>query len=678
MSRFPRPGRTPRPRPVPTAGPTPTPSPTPSPIGNTFTLTTSADSVVGNVGVINGTYLQPGALNVYTAQNIDAIATTASSAVANINVLSTAPTLGFATQPVYNGVTTFNITNSVGLNTIDAGILPNATALNIASNGSGSTGYSITNAGTSLASLGLSGNTAIGNSSITFASGTRIGSADAFALSFANNITGVGGVIGNQDVIGAGGGAIEILNVTATGANALSRLTSAASAGGASTLTTLNISGTGSLLVGASLQFAGTTSTINASANTGGVTLGVAGTTATTFTGGSGNDSLTFAAGEFTNADVINFGAGINTLGLSDTTINATTTNLNNLINAVTSAQVIGLAAANTTIDLSRINQSTVSLGATGANVQNAAATDIVLVSGVDLSGGATTLQGALGFNTLNLALEGSAFNAEARLGALDITNQANVNIVTRTLGAAPITNSIGAVLNTANANITITGPQAISIASLNAAASVNASALVRPLTITTANAVNSSVTGGSGNDTINGGTGADTLIGGAGIDTFAVGATAANGARYSPGLGADIITLADTAAAATNRTATYAATAAESFATAGQFDTITFANSAATDNRTITTSTGVNASSVVAGTSATLGATTVAANGFLVVNAAGSLNATNQSAVVFQDSNGNGIIDATDFSAAFNISGADTLAFALSAGQLQASFVGV
>jgi len=478
---------------------------------------------------------------------------------------------------------------------------------------------------------------------------------------------------------GAAGQGFEVINVAATGSNRLTALTSTDNATGI--LSTVNISGSGSLRIDTALAIPTATSKVDGSALVGGFDIGLnpSVATITTVTGGAGNDIIRFAvAGDFTSADSINLGGGTNTLFLADTAIGgAGTSALNSAINAVTSAQVLGVSGA-ATVDMSGITVNTLSLGATSNFiVQNLAATDKIQVNGV--TAGTLNATAGLGFNTLNIELRGGT--AIAALGALTATNNFTVNILSSTTAAATAgANTMAAITNSANASFVVTGSNALTVTSLSAAASFNASAATGIITVTGANAA-SILTGGSADDVITGATlaGGDSLLGGAGDDTIGTAVvTGTTATVVTGGLGADLIGLNGVAAA--NKVYTLNATAAESFATAGQFDIVTFANHTDTTTSTVTNVTGVLSSSLTGATTVNIGTTIVTAGGFLAVgSASATLTTTAQNFQVYQDTNSNGIIDATDWRVDFNRTGSgDTLAVSIVGGQLVATLTGV
>jgi hypothetical protein len=118
---------------------------------------------------------------------------------------------------------------------------------------------------------------------------------------------------------------------------------------------------------------------------------------------------------------------------------------------------------------------------------------------------------------------------------------------------------------------------------------------------------------------------------------------------------------------------------AADSYATAGQFDTVTAsAFATANDSDIITVTTGVNSSTITAATSVSIGVTAVTAGSFLWVAASGSTAAANQLAVLYQDSNSDGIIGASDLRIDFTRTGDDTVAVAIVANKAVVTVLGV
>ena len=666
--------------------------------GQTFTLTTSTDTIRGLIGsagtsntagndIINGIIGATSTLNVF-----DSIDAGLGTNVVNINLVNTDnDALGFANIPTLRNVQVVNLLNANfngGNNTFDADVAPNLTTFGIANVLTGGA-FTLNDGQATLQTINLSDITVDDTDLIANYVATALtGTSDAATI----NIAGLNSATNDADNStnisiegGAAAAGFETVTVNVATASRLDDL-DVEDDNDVSTISTLNIAGAGSLRIFTALNFLGTTGTINAANSAGGVTLTV-GAENITFTGGAGNDRLNFAAaGNFNSSDVITFGTGVNTIGLADT---AYTNALYALINGVTTAQrLASTVGTGTTINMSNLTLTTVVVNNNATNgaadnvIQNLAATDTVLIQ-AGTNGADVNLTASLGFNTANIVFDGSATQATV-LDVLTLTNQATINITSN--GNAANTNAVTTFTNSANAVITVTGASRTNLGTLGAAAVVNASAATGRLTVIGANGA-SSITGGSAIDTITGSTaaGGDTINGGAGDDNITlVARTGATADSITGGFGADVLNVTASVTGGLQNAVSYAVTAADSFATAGQSDTVIIANGANANGAVVVTAfTGLNATTVTAATAAAfvLGQTTVTANQYLWVNAAGAAGATNEDAVLYQDSNGNGIVDATDLAVAFDIdvAGGDTLAVAIVGGRavVTADYVG-
>ena len=105
---------------------------------------------------------------------------------------------------------------------------------------------------------------------------------------------------------------IELVTINASGTNSGNMIVG--DSGGTSTVTTVTVTGTGTADLEGGNALAAAVTTLDASANSGGVTFTSTITTGTTLTGGSGNDTLTGAA---TGNDVLSGGAGNDTLTIT-------------------------------------------------------------------------------------------------------------------------------------------------------------------------------------------------------------------------------------------------------------------------------------------------------------------------------------------------------------------------
>jgi hypothetical protein len=650
--------------------------------GSTFTLTTAIDTFTGAAG--NDTYT--GVVGTGATLNVgDTLSAGAGTDTLRVAFGSNVALAASVAGVSLNGFEVLSLINP-GDSAIDASTLTGLTTLRVED-------ATLLAAKTITSSLGLV------NVSLATAAGAPTAGAVTWAANAADttlNLT-LNGYQGSPAAAAAltvTGAAATTLNIASTtAANKVAAFT------GPATVTTLNITAATALtntstkavaatkvnVEGAGAVALGTTDfaaivTVDASKATGAVSMTAEANSTLTYKGGSGADTLVFAtAGDLTSVDVIDLGAGSNTLSIADTALGGTATAaFNTVVNAITSAQTILVTGA-ATVDMSGVTARILSLGATSNfNVTKIDALDKLVVNGV--TAGTVTAIAPLGFNTFNMELNGTAA-AVAATGTLDVTQQATVNILSTGAATTAGANAIGAVTNTTNATFNLTGANALTITSLSAAAAVDASKMTGALTITGANAA-SSFTGGSAIDTITGATvaGGDIFIGGAGndiINTAAVTGTVAT--VITGGLGADAINLL-AVGADVGKLVTLNATAAQSFATAAQFDTVTFADQALNGTNIVTLVTGLLGSTLTGATAVVLGTTTVTAGGFLAVGSvSATLTTTNQTFQIYQDSNSNGIIDASDLRVDFTDGvAADTMAITLVGSQIVVTSTGV
>lgn len=280
---------------------------------------------------------------------------------------------------------------------------------------------------------------------------------------------------------------------------------------------TLKVEGTGGLTVTNPLN--NTIKTIDASKTTGGVTL-TPGTSDLTFTGGSGNDKLTFAVGLFTSKDTLDGGSGKDTLVLGDP---ALTADLTSAVNGVKNFETLGFNGASATVDVSQVTAFTDYLFSTPGNIAVTNATSKNTLT-LDTSAATTSLANKLGDTVSNLTLSGTGIST----GGLTLTGIQTVNLnSTATAPNQAVSNVFGAgavfTANPDNMKIVVTGNQALTINRQNAISTgttIDATAFTGNLTASGTTLVDS-LTGGSGNDVLTGLQGADILTGGGGNDTF-------------------------------------------------------------------------------------------------------------------------------------------------------------
>ena len=361
-------------------------------------LTTGADNIVGTSGndIINGVFDTATAAGNYSTLNLaDSInGGTGTNTLAlryATSGLAGAATISASTAPVLTNIQVLQLTSLVNSTVNLTALAPDLTTLNL----TGPVGTTtVTGASTKIVTFGLS-NVAVDHAdvAITLAAG-RTGTADAITLNLSgasSATTATANTYAQVDFTGAGAAdGIEIINVVSTGtANRLDTLTQAT----ATTLKTINISGSANFRVNTAL--ANTVKTIDASTATGNINLGVAAGDNLTFTGGSGNDRINMALG-LTTDDVLNGGTGTNTLAIGDVGITATKTNaLNKAIEAATNFQKLEMTAAVVATDtvpisvaadgLTAIKTFVFTGGGTGGNTAAAASSaglDAVALSG--------------------------------------------------------------------------------------------------------------------------------------------------------------------------------------------------------------------------------------------------------------------------------------------------------
>jgi len=305
------------------------------------------------------------------------------------------------------------------------------------------------------------------------------------------------------------------LALTATGANSSFTLTNT---GGQ--LSRINVTGDKQLTV---IEAMNAVRVIDASTSTGGALFDVSGATQAvgfTFTGGSGNDRLTVAAGQLavssglTSGAQIDFGAGTNTLIMKDTTpVYAT-------INAMKNLTVVQVGVNSTVVDMALLTPSRVTIGGFAVGtVSNLESTDSVTINGAVTT--SATLGGAVGNSTANVTI-GSATNNGMTIASLVTTGLTTINLASTGTNWQP--NVITAMTNSENSSFNITGSNDLTMA-ITAGATVTGSRIdanaFTGILRATGSDMADIIIGGSGADRINGGLLGDTLTGGSGADTF-------------------------------------------------------------------------------------------------------------------------------------------------------------
>ena len=364
-----------------------------------------------------------------------------------------------------------------------------------------------------------------------------------------------------QPLTVTGSGAASVIEFSASGTDGVETvaITSTGSALGqtigtltvddaatASTLTKVTLAGESKLTITNALDFAGTavgsvvTGTIDLSASTGGSALTVgADAENIAFTGGSGNDKITFAA-TFNSKDTVDGGDGVDTLALSGITSFSPTT-----VGSITNTEIIQIEATNNN-DLAVTNFDKTTATAFHLVENDTDAKDLTLSTlkagdtvGVinnndnnvaELSLGLKDASGSA--DVLNVELYGADGKTGAQNGIDDIIFTAieTLNItsdVVSVLGNEQLTTTSESNLitdisaDTALTTVNVSGNDKITLtvgAEAALLSSLDASGMTYDAVLTTSAASAVTVKLGSGNDTINFGTtltGADTVTDG-------------------------------------------------------------------------------------------------------------------------------------------------------------------
>lgn len=277
--------------------------------------------------------------------------------------------------------------------------------------------------------------------------------------------------------------------------------------------------------------------TVNASANSGGVTLDQTADNQLSFTGGSGNDTAKFAAGQFSAQDVVDLGAGSgDKLLLADTTISLA---LKTAINAVKGVEVLGFSGAGVAADVSDFVGSgtagikSFSVEAAGAVAFSGAAgtTSYSIAKSVNNSASTFSITNSVGESATTLTLAGGVKTGTSTFAGISTINVVSSGSAANLLGKEAGATTTTDLVNQDNVKFVITGSQDLEMDNLKATgtgSAIDAAAFTGKLT-----AIGSikadTLKGGSGADSLQVGSAAaggvvgqaDVLTGGAGNDTF-------------------------------------------------------------------------------------------------------------------------------------------------------------
>jgi hypothetical protein len=504
--------------------------------GQTFTLTTGIDNVVGTSG--NDTIQADFSIATQLAVS-DSI-----NGGAGVDTLKLFGTYDATKLPLsISGVEVLQLANSATNTVITTANISGLTKLQIDDAQSTATAAYTTGAGTSL-QLATAGGAVTTGLTTWAASAT-----DTTANLTLAGYQGVAG--GTAAALTITGAATTTLNVTSqTAANKVAALTGPATATTvnidaatalsvtslvATAATTVKVTGAGNVTVSGS-DLAATT-TVDASAATGNVayTAEAAGSTLT-FKGGAGADSVTFAATTLTTADVLSGGAGTDTIVVNDITAGVYAA-----VNAATDFESLGVATTGLTVDLAsltKINSFKVASGNFTETFNNSLATSTYTVDNTAGNTGTVAINNKVGESATTVTLDAGTATAAQTLVNLTLSGATTVGLVSTGTGTGAA-NIVTTLVNADNSAITVTGSKDLTITSALAGAAtgskVDATNFTGKLSvigsgqvdILTGGSAADTLVGGAGNDIISGNAGADNITGGLGGDTLTGGAGA-------------------------------------------------------------------------------------------------------------------------------------------------------
>ncbi len=455
--------------------------------GQTFTLTTGVDvgaSFTGTSG--NDTFIGTSSATNPTINLGDSIDGGAGTDTLNITTDLAGSVPSLVTKNIENYVINNSANGSLAVN----GLSTDPASVKFLGGGNNTFTLSGVGAATVIALESEAGQLTLTLDDVT-------GSADALSLS----------LNGAKSTASVAANGIETFNVDTTGADStMAGLTGAQGS-------KLVVTGDKALTITADL--ANTFTTIDASAATAAVRVGVATGGNVTATGGSGDDRLHIVG--LDSNDTINGGAGTDTLAVD---VDVTASN----VSKVTNVEKLEFTAA-TTQDLSLVAATGIKTFVFSNAAGNAAYTNnennffhVMSEKTAGTFAATAALNGPA--DVLNVELSNSD------LTTLTASNYETINLKSTVgLGTGAVTNIVTTLTNSAAASIVITGDTDLTITNAIAAQGIlDASAFTGDLTVT-GSASADVIKGRSGVDTITAGVGADVVTGGAGTDIFVIAA---------------------------------------------------------------------------------------------------------------------------------------------------------
>jgi RTX calcium-binding nonapeptide repeat (4 copies) len=642
--------------------------------GSTFTLTTGADTASGNVsGLIdqatpanstfNASDVMIGGSGVQTLTVTSAGAPTGLGSadiqgyeILNWRATANTGTVALATANIA-GLTEFNANRGTGTVTVTG--LNKGAAYGLVGDGAVQLGaQNATYAATATeAILNIKGG--VGPSGTTAPTVTIGGTA---TKSITINSSGAANKIGALDLDTNTGGTL----ITDATINATTKLTTGAIT--AAALKTVKATGSGAIdLDSGTTALATTVTTVDASGNSGGVSVKL-GAVTSSFTGGSGSDLVNISGlAAFSSTGKLAGGDGTDTLQIDDDSATIfTTAALKNISGFETLRVTTG---GTKTVDFSSLKGLTgLEIGAaTSAVINKLGASTPVKVIGnqttnLTLNVKDDTLPTSMTDSvTLTLQKDGTASATSiVTVANLTATGLETVNIVSNGVVGNDETvttddNTISSLLGLASSNVTtinLSGASDLNITTgaVDKTMNINASSLTGNLTITAAGVTNTAVmgiTGGSGKDTITGTTNADILKGGAGADTITGGA---GGDNIDGGIGADtyrFVLATDSQATALTATDTYTVTTGDIFDDTGT--ALTAGTYTAGTQTTLAINSAANLLSALTEVSRA-GTTALTTNAGYLITITDSTSTYNGTYLVVEDGSTGGAVDANDF----------------------------
>lgn len=510
--------------PAPSSAPAPAPAPSPQ----SFTLTTNADTFAGAAtddtftGTINYTGSTENPTSTYNAatDTLDGGAGTDTLTLTNTNGSTTATLSGTRITNIEKLV--LNLGN--GSNTVTLGAGSGFTDVSMVIS-NGATLNTLTGMGGSVTRFGLSGLTGSSAAATFNVDGTALtGTSDAATFTLTSNGTSTATPTVTFAPV-SGTDFYETLNIVSAGTGNFVKL----GTGTETSLATVNISGSAALTLSpaSSGDKLRTATTFDASAATGNIVLG--GNSASTSLGsasqtvklGSGDDTVFFGA-NLDSSDIVDGGAGRDTVSISAALTSGTVSALNNVTNVeVLRFDISGNSFSQDVSVLTGHGLNTVALSGTGltaAQFNNLPASGITTVDLLSTMSGATlTLalaNGSGSSDALTLRFANAATSATTLSALSNITGLETLNIVS---SGNSSTNTLSGDSVAAQQVLTGSVPFTVTVPSASGLGmKLDASAFTARLTITGASSGNDVVVLGSGNDVINLRTGTDTITTGA------------------------------------------------------------------------------------------------------------------------------------------------------------------